>query len=241
MSADASSLLHVHRLTTRVGGRTCEGFVFDHHRQAFSLWARAAREAGPLALVTLDRHMDLEEPAIPVPDCAAPLPEIDACARQLCARNDDHVLAAFDSGALSDAAVIARSHQPADLARLNPYRDRAGREHQLAFARTVDEVGPDLLALVERAERVALDVDLDCFSTLSDGHPDEVVPWDEDHVDAFLRPPDSERFWSAVLSRTRLLTIAREPYHCGGLERGARLWRDFSEVFFRRLLGVPPP
>jgi hypothetical protein len=44
-----------------------------------------------------------------------------------------------------------------------------------------------------------------------------------------------------VLSRTSLVTIAREPYHCGGLDRGAQLWRDFAEVFFRRLLGVPPP
>ncbi|MBI5544373.1 MAG: hypothetical protein HY901_10815, partial [Deltaproteobacteria bacterium] len=65
--------------------------------------------------------------------------------------------------------------------------------------------------------------------------------WDAEHIDAFLRPPDSERFWGPVLERTRLVTLAREPYHCGGLERGARLWRDFSEVFFGRLLGVPAP
>jgi len=76
---------------------------------------------------------------------------------------------------------------------------------------------------------------------LSDAHPDEVVPWDAEHIDAFLRPPDWERFWAPLFQRTCLVTIAREPYHCGGLSRGARLWAEFAEVFFRRLLGVPAP
>ena len=67
------------------------------------------------------------------------------------------------------------------------------------------------------------------------------MPWDADHIEAFLRPPDSGPFWELLFARTRLVTIAREPYHCGGLSRGARLWLDFAEVFFRRLLGVPAP
>jgi hypothetical protein len=67
------------------------------------------------------------------------------------------------------------------------------------------------------------------------------VPWDAELIEAFLCPPGSERFWDAVLARAALVTIAREPYHCGGLERGARLWLAFAEVFFRRVLGAPPP
>jgi hypothetical protein len=88
---------------------------------------------------------------------------------------------------------------------------------------------------------VVLDIDLDCFTTRSDGHPDEVLCWDAEQIESFLKPPGSERFWTSVLARTQLVTIAREPYHCGGFERAARLWLAFSEVFFRRLLGVPAP
>lgn len=236
------SLCHVHRATTRLGERGVDLFVFDHHRGAFPLWARCAREKGPLTLLTLDRHMDLERPAPPPPALSAPLEELDQFARwKLSPRNDDHVLAAMESGALADAAVIARSHAPADLAALHPYEDASGRLHRLEIARTVEDAGPEIPGLVHQAERIALDIDLDCFTTLSDAHPDEVIPWDAEHIDAFLRPPESEELWRAVLAKVCVVTIAREPYHCGGFERGARLWLAFSEVFFGRLLGVPAP
>lgn len=236
-------LAHVHRATTRVGGREIELFVFDHHRGAFPVWAWSARQAGgPLALLTLDRHMDLERPAAPPPPLDSPLPVLDQYARwSLSPRNDDHVLAAMAAGALSDAAVIARSHAPAHLDQLRPFRDAGGAVHRFAFARTVEDAGSEIVDLVRAAPRLALDVDLDCFTTLSDAHPDEVVPWDAEHVEAFLRPPDSEELWKAVLAKVSVVTIAREPYHCGGLERGARLWGAFSQVFFGALLGVPAP
>ncbi len=236
------SLAHVHRVTTRLGERPVELFVFDHHRGAFPLWARFAQEAGPLTLVTLDRHMDLERPAHPPPALSSPLRELDEYARwRLSPRSDDHVLAAMEAGAVGDAAVFARSHAPADLAGLHPYKDAGGRSHRVEIARTVEDASPEALGLVRSAERVALDVDLDCFTTLSDAHPDEVVPWDAEHIDAFLRPPGSEELWRLVLARVCVVTLAREPYHCGGLERGARLWGEFSRVFFGRLLGVPAP
>jgi hypothetical protein len=237
------SLPHVHRVTTRVGASTCDVFVFDHHRAAFTLWALAAKAHGPLTLVTLDRHMDLERPAhLPPAAATSTLEALDEyAARALSPRNDDHIVAALEAGAIGDAVVIARSHAPSSLDSFRPFRDHAGGEHHFAIARTVDEAGADVRRVVEGSAQIALDIDLDCFATLSDGHPDEVVPWDIDQIDTFLRPPDSESLWQAILSRTRVVTLAREPYHCGGLERGARLWRGFSEVFFRRLLGVPPP
>lgn len=236
------ALADVHRVTTRLGGRERDVFVFDHHRSAFAIWCWASQQAGPLALLSLDRHMDLERPAAPPPSAVEPLEALDAYARfRLSPRNDDHVLAAVEAGALTDAAIVARSHAPADLAALHPYKDARGGSHRFTFARTLDEAVPALLDFVNDHERIALDVDLDCLTTLSDAHPDEVVPWDVEHVDAFLRPPDSEALWSALFDRVALVTIAREPYHCGGLGRGARLWTAFAEVFFRRLLGVPEP
>ena len=235
-------LAHVHRVTTRLGGRAVDLFVFDHHRAAFPLWAHFAQQGGPLTLLSLDRHLDLERPQAPPPPLSSPLQALDEYARwSLSPRNDDHLVAAMEAGALGDAALIARSHAPSTLAQMNPYRDAAGRAHRLAVARTVEEAGPQILALVQGASRLALDVDLDCFTTLSDAHPDEVIPWDEGHIEAFLRPPDCEELWKAVLAKVRVITLAREPYHCGGLERGARLWGAFSQVFFARLLGVPAP
>ena len=237
------ALADVHRVTTRVGGRACDVFIFDHHRTAFTLWSLAAKaHGGPLTLLTLDRHMDLGISAQLPPAFDAPVEALDAFARhRLAPSNDDHIVSAMEAGAISDAAVIARSHAPADLNVFKPYVDRAGRRHPVAFSRDVDSIGDEILHRVARADAIALDVDLDCFTTLSDGHPDEVIPWDQEQIDSFLRPPGSEIFWTEALSRTRVITIAREPYHCGGFDRSALLWRAFAEVFFRRLLGVPAP
>jgi hypothetical protein len=235
-------LAHVHRVTTRITGTQRDLFVFDDHRAAFTLWSSAASEAGPLTLLSFDRHLDLETPSVPPPDLASPLAELDRYAREsLSPRNDEQIVAALENGALADVALVARSHAPASLEAFHPYRDARDCEHRVAIARSLDDAGAELTSLVEGAERLALDIDLDCFTTLSDADPEEVVPWDREHIDGFLRPAGSENFWSAALERTRLVTIAREPYHCGGLERCARLWSEFSEVFFHRLLGVPAP
>ena len=236
-----NALANVHRVTTRVGGRPTDVFVFDHHRSAFPLWTWAARD-GPLTLVTFDRHMDLATPAAHLPAPGASLADLDGFARTaLAARNDDHVVAALEAGAIADAVVVARSHQPPSLDAFRPFRDRASRSHRFAFARTLAEAGPEVLEVARGAQRIALDVDLDCFTTLSDADPDEVVTWDAEQIDAFLRCPESEAFWDAVLPKVALVTLAREPYHCGGLARGARLWAAFSQVWFGRLLGVPEP
>lgn len=241
-----AGLPHVHRVTTRARGRPLEIFVFDHHRGAFALWALAAqRQGAPLSLVSFDRHFDLEQPASAPPGAESPLEALDGFARlRLSAANDDHIVAAMEAGAVGDAALFARSHAPRAPAfpgGFQPYRDASGRPHFCHFARGPDDATPELVAWLERASPIALDVDLDCFTTLSDGHPDEVVTWDAELIDGFLRPPGSERLWDALLERTAVVTLAREPYHCGGLERGARLWLTFCEVFFRGVLGVPPP
>ncbi len=247
--ADAAAIArlpHVHRVTTRARGRPLEVFVFDHHRGAFSLWALAAQaQGGPLALVSFDRHFDLERPASPPPGAASPLEALEGYARlRLSAANDDHVVAAMEAGSIGDAALFARSHAPKEPpfpGRFQPYVDARGRPHFCHVAKGPDDAGPELLAWLERAGPVALDIDLDCFTTLSDGQPDEVVPWDAELIDAYLRPPGSERLWGALLERVAVITLAREPYHCGGFSRGAKLWLAFCEVFFRGVLGVPAP
>ncbi len=236
-------LAHVHRIGTRIGGQAREVFVFDHHRSAFTVWCHAAQALGaPLTLLSLDRHLDLGLPQAPPPELSSTLESLDAYARlALAPTNDDHIAAAMEAGALADAALIARSHAPPSLAAFQPYRDRAGREHRCAFSANLDGASEDVLGLLQQAPAIALDIDLDCFTTLSDAHPDEVLIWDRELIEGFLFPPDSGPFWATVLPKVQVVTLAREPYHCGGLGRGARLWLDFAEVFFRRLLEVPPP
>ncbi|MBS2025292.1 MAG: UPF0489 family protein [Deltaproteobacteria bacterium] len=234
------ALADVHRITCPIGGTERDVFVFDHHRTAFTLWAHVAQTHGPLTLLTLDRHMDLETPQARAVPYTSPLDELDRFARhRLATRNDDHILAALESGAISSAAIIARSHQPGELSRFLPFTDPLGKRHEFAFAPTLERAGADVRALLEAASGIVLDLDLDCFTTRSDGHLDETVCWDKTHIDDFLRPPDFD--WARVLPKVRAVTLAREPYHCGGFSRGARLWVDFAEVFFERLLGVPAP
>jgi hypothetical protein len=54
-------------------------------------------------------------------------------------------------------------------------------------------------------------------------------------------PEGSGPFWRAVLEKCRALTFAREPYHCGGVVAGNRLFEDAAEVVFRELLGADLP
>jgi hypothetical protein len=186
--------------------------------------------------------MDLERPARLLPPEARSVEALDGYARfGLSPRNDDHVVAAMEAGAIGDAVILARSHQPPSLDAFRPYLDAGGRAHRCAFAGSVDRAGPEALELIAAAPAIALDVDLDCFTTRSDGHHDEVLAWDAELIDAFLRPPDSQAFWGPVLARTRVVTVAREPYHCGGFGRSATLWTAFADCFFGRLLGVPAP
>lgn len=237
------ALADVHRLTTEVRGRPLEAYLFDHHRSAFAVWCHTAATLGaPLTLVTLDRHMDLGTPAAAPPDHRAPLAELDQFARhRLAPANDDHVVAALEAGALADVVVVARSHAPPSLDRFRPYRDARGGTHRFAFARAPAALGPEAFELIREAKAIVLDVDLDCFTTLSDGHPDEVLGWDSALIDSWLRPPGSGPLWDELLARVSLVTVAREPYHCGGFDRGARLWLAFSGPFFQQLLGTDPP
>lgn len=241
--ASTLSLADTHRITTQIHGRTVDVFVFDHHRSAFALWCHAAARLGrPLTLMTLDRHFDLQAPRAAAPDHRSPLEELDRFARhRLAPSNDDHIRAAMEAGAIGDGLFIARSHAPDDFDALQLWTDARGMTHRCLAARTVGERRSACDAFVEASQEIALDLDLDCFTTRSDGHPDEVLAWDRERIDAFLRPPGSDAFWSAVLERTRVITLAREPFHCGGFAQGARLWLDFAEVFFERLLGVPQP
>jgi hypothetical protein len=237
------ALADVHRATSLVEGRPVELFIFDHHRTAFTIWCHeATRLGGPLALFTLDRHMDLGTPALPPPAADAPLEALDAYARhRLAPSNDDHIVAALEAGAIADAVVVARSHAPPSLDAFRPYRDARGGLHRFAFAKSPAFLVAAPNPLPPGDGPLVLDVDLDCFTTMSDGDPDDVLIWDEEQMLRWLQPPGADDLWAQLRARVSVVTLAREPFHCGGFDRGAELWRRFSRVFFRDLLQTDAP
>lgn len=222
------------------GPRTA--FVFDPHRLALPCWALALEEHGhaPALLVTFDRHFDLAVPKQPaaVPEASQGVLALDAHARgELDVRNIDHVVAAMEAGLVGDVLAFARSSPPGALE--DPaYRDRRGAEHRILRAPSLERWLDGGGKLPTSDGPVLLDVDLDAFTSPSDLEPRAILPWPQALVRDLLLPEGSETFWRALLPRTVALTLAREPYHCGGLLASNRLLEIAAPVLFGELLGA---
>jgi hypothetical protein len=223
-------------------------FVFDPHRLALPCWAEANAGAGPSVLVTLDRHFDTVEP-VNRPSPGWSVTELETHARhQLDVRNYDHLLAAMEAQVISHAILVARA-KPVGAVTGPQWVDGRGAVHELIAAKTVDELthdehgpsGSRAFEVLREARSVLLDVDLDCFTTLSDADPTAVVPWTKELIAQHVLPRGSEAFWSLVLSKCVGLTFAREPSHCGGLIASNRLFEVACEVIFQRLLETDLP
>lgn len=221
-------------------------FVFDAHRLALPCWAKSV-EGTSAVLVTLDRHFDTVPPVKP------PQPGMNLAAlelhthRELDIRNYDHVLAAMEARVLSHAIVIARA-RPVGSVEGPLFVDSRGGQHAIASAPTVDAIASGIsadsqraMALLEEAESVILDIDLDCFTTSSDADPTTPVPWPVELIREHVMPRGSEPFWDLVLRRCVALTFAREPAHCGGLIAANRLFEAAADVIFRQLLETDLP
>lgn len=226
-------------------------FVFDPHRLALPCWALAT-EGRPALVVSLDRHFDTVPPTAPPPPGWTAAHYDEHARTKLNPRNTDHLLAAMEAGLVTDALLFARAH-PVGSVSGPAWTDSRGGTHELLTTALVDTVaahfGTDRASpegrraqlLLARAERVLLDVDLDCFTSPSDADPTTVIPWPEDVIDAHVLPRGSEAFWDAVLSKCVALTFAREPGHCGGLIASGRLFEAASRVLFQRLLRTDLP
>ena len=249
-------LAGVTRLSLEGGRGPKDAFLFDPHRLALPSWGRALGDRKGSLLLTLDRHFDLVPPSAQsreaLPTEGYTLRQLDEYARwTLDVRNYDHILAAMELGLVGDVIAIARG-SPRGAFDRDTYTDRRGETHTLLRAPTIDRVADgfattpagttsDVGALIAKAGAIILDVDLDCFTTLSDADPTEVVPWPRELIRRHLLPPGSEAFWDAVLAKCLVLTFAREPAHCGGVIAANRLFEDAAEVLFRELLRTDPP
>lgn len=234
-----------------LGGRgPRHAYVFDPHRLAVGPWARHAGPSGSL-LLSFDRHLDTVVPLHPPEPGLSPDALQVHAERHLDERNFDHILAAMNAGVVTHAILVARARPGG--AHLGPWVDSSGRTHELLVAPTLASLcvdfgrpsSPDLArqayALLASAQRIILDVDIDCFTTLSDAQPLTVIPWPLEVIRQHLFPDDHQPFWDLVLSKCVVFTCAREPNHCGGLIHGARLFENAAQVLFHELLKTDLP
>ena len=231
---DTARLAGVTRL--RVDGRVpCDVFVFDPHRLALPSWAACVSRPGAL-LVSLDRHFDLVPPpaGAPIPRLGDSLQRFDEYTRwEADVRNVDQILTALEGGLFSAAIAVARS----DVKGVQPSK------HRVLTAPTLRSLiaSGEFRALLLEATSVVLDIDLDCFTTLSDADPTSVLPWPEELIRDYLNPPGSAEFWGMLWPKLAGIMISREPLHCGGLIEAGRLFERFSQVLFVELLGADLP
>lgn len=246
MKDEAAHLAGVTRLA--LGGRgPREAYLFEQHRLALPCWAAALEGQRSALLVTLDRHRDLVPPRSPAPARASALRDFDTYARwELDPRNVDHILAAMDCGLLTDALVIARS-SPQGACETPSWRDARGGEHRLLRFPTIESVcgetpeAKQARAALDAAPVILLDVDLDCFTSLSDADPRQVLAWPSGAIRDFLLPEGSEGFWDAVLPKCVALTLAKEAFHCGGVLESDRLFAQLAPILFETLLHADLP
>lgn len=242
-------LAGVTRLLVRGRRGELDAFVFDPHRLAFPCWAMAVADGPAATLITLDRHLDLVPPSTEIPDRSAGVKALDAFARwSLDVRNYDHILAAMEAGIISDAVVIARA-VPKGAFPGGVWTDRRGVAHRITVVPTVDRIverwssmdPTEAELLIREAPRVLLDVDLDCFTTLSDADPMTVIPWPKQIIREHLVPKGSAELWDVVLGKCAAFTFAREPSHAGGLVASGTLFEDAAEVIFEELFQADLP
>jgi hypothetical protein len=218
-----------------------DAFVFDPHRLALPCWGLALEHKPPALLITFDRHLDLVAPRVQVPH-RPDVRQLDELARwQLDERNVDHILAAMEAGLLTDALVIARS-RPVGAREGGAWIDSRNGHHEVRVVPSLERLDASWFrGAVESADSIILDFDVDCFTSLGETDPTDVVPWPMEAIRSFILPEGSEDLWSAVLAKTWVLTIAREPYHCGGLIPAGRLFEALAQVLFVELLGADLP
>ena len=219
-----------------------DAFVFDPHRLALPSWAVGLEDRPAATLLTLDRHFDLVAPTVRAPRREEGLRALDEYARwSLDVRNYDHVLAAMEAGLIADAVVVAR-FVPRGAMREGDWTDGRGVLHRIIAAESLASLPSSAIGLLKASSEIILDVDLDCFTTPLVEDPTSVAPWSREEIRrAVLETAPWPEVWNVVLPKTRVFTFAREPFHCGGLVAGGRLFEDAATVFFEELFGADAP
>lgn len=205
--------------------------LFDNHRLMFFSILSNRKTDSPLNLISIDYHLDLVEPYESEKE---KLLKLDLRSEKEVAffvwhnlnpLNDNHILSAAYLNLLSDIIILTK-----DTDTINrKYLDKDGKEHNVYLYN-------DCNSFVERIKMVKgnilLDIDLDYFVEKSrDQNGNEIIKYEPKRKDYTIFNKRA-KLMQYCKDKLEMITIAREPEHCGGvLNSNAILARICNKLF----------
>jgi len=210
-------------------------YVCENHEMAFYYWCKTRKEmkVNTFFLVMIDWHTDLMQWGGQL-DLRKEVNQLDLNeldeVRELASRSrtqNDNIAyrqprAAMEAGLVTDVLLITH-----EVPYEKTYEDLSGRKHRIFHClhpndlrNLVIEV-PSLKESIDYPEgnrNIILDIDLDFFTYEDDEGKAHVID-EEDFKHIF---PNAPLIWW-ICEKARLITIAKEPHFCGGIENSERI------------------
>lgn len=210
-------------------------YVSENHEMAFYYWCKAKKEMGieSFFLVMIDRHVDLMEWGRQL-ELQKEVNQLDlgdlVKVRELASRSRTqknkityrHPRAAMEVGLVTDTLII--SHE---VPYEKTYEDLSKRKHRIFHCPHPNNLRDLIMknsSLKENIDypdgnrNIILDIDLDFFTYLDDKEEAHVIS-EEDFKQIFSN--DSLIWW--IYEKARLITIAKESYWCGGIDKSEHI------------------
>lgn len=225
-------------------------FVFKNHRTSFYYWCKARKRFGisdSFFVVTMDHHNDLF-PLLPekITEIQAldlnNLVKVENFAKnKLKKLNDDYIFAAMEAGLIGDILIMS-----AELPDIKEYTDSTSVKHKIFHCLWPGDLsGPRGLLTDSITKRnrelitsigydkngnpdIVLDIDLDFFTYY---YCDNTYVIDEENFKDIFS--DESLIWW-IYDKARLITIAKEPWGCGGPQNSKRILRLLKKYFLER-------
>jgi len=210
-------------------------FAYDNHRflfYALALYYLELREkkieVKPLTLISFDYHWDLCSPS---EDSLNDLQKVDlsnrndiafCCWNCIHPQNDTQIKSALFLNLIDDVHYICKDRQHDE----GFYKDKNGNNHRVSVYEDTNE----FLKIVNIISNdIVLDIDLDYFSYKkidSSGHKRIHIDNCKDKM-VFFDVNYTENIIKYLAPKIQLITIAKEPEHCGSMYNSNILFNDF--------------
>ena len=221
-------------------------FISEKHQMSFYYWCVARKEHGisdQFFVVTLDRHTDLDllSPDERNKPQALDLENLVEVKRFVDTVLDDRnfILAAMDAGVIGNILIVTQESEG-----FNEYPGKDEETHKIfyhpysvepnfakaLFHRKNKELKKILTYHSQKNLSFSMDIDLDFFTY--DCGDNVCVFSEEDFEDIFS--PDSLIWW--IYDKSKILTIAKETYWCGGSENSKRALKLLKKYFLSHIL-----
>lgn len=214
--------------------------IMEEHRFAFYFWNKRKieletfkNEKGLLDLVTIDYHKDLcfsdyEENILNDLNLQNMKDVAFFCWDKLNGNNDGHILSATHLNIINDVYVLYK-----DLSGENEnfeHKDKFNNIHKIKLYTDVDK----FFSKISNTENnFILDIDLDYFvKTKSIENGKKIYLDNLNEVDKVLTK-ENKNF---LLSKSKLVTLAREMMYCGGVKYSNMIMDGLNEKLFRNKL-----